>query len=130
MRYSVLYFIFNLMSLLCLAQNDNKLDKSLLWEISKIGLNHKSYLIGTHHGGTKNNISYSTISSLPQFNKILDSVDAIGVECDFADTTFIKMVADNINNCIFKRYPESAFLPDSINDISQLFEDTTEYDFV
>ncbi len=99
MRYSVLYFIFNLMSLLCLAQNDNKLDKSLLWEISKIGLNHKSYLIGTHHGGTKNNISYSTISSLPQFNKILDSVDAIGVECDFADTTFIKMVADNINNC-------------------------------
>lgn len=115
-----------------LAQSDNNLDNgnSILWVISKNGLKQKSYLLGTYHGGTTNSISYSYIDSLPQFKRILDEVDAIGVECDFTDTTFLKMVADNINNCVFKRYPADSFLPDSISDISQLFNDTIEYEIV
>ena len=100
---------------------------SALWEISKKGSVQKSYLPGTYHGGTTNSISYSYVDTLPRFKNILDEVDAIGIECVFADTIFLKMVADNINNCFFKRSPSDAFLPDNSRKLESLSKSTGIY---
>ena len=115
-----------------LAQKKTHLDtaKSILWEISKKGLDRKSYLLGTYHGGISNKIGYAYIDSLSCYREILESVDVVGLECNLDDTTIVKMQADRINNCVFQRYPSYAFLPDSIMDFSQLFSDTAQYNFI
>ena len=98
-----------------------------MWEIYKKGSIQKSYLPVTYHGGTTNSISYSYVDTLPRFKNILDEVDAIGIECDFADTTFLKMVADNINNSFFKRSPSDAFLPVNSRKLESLSKSTGKY---
>ena len=132
MKYFILFLFYIINCLFCLAQNINNLekDKSILWEISKNGSHQKSYLLGTYHGGFSNKISYSFLDSLQHFKDILKNVDAVGVECNFEDSLFVKMQIDNLNNCIHQKYPAYAYLPDSVKRFSQLFTDTIEYDFV
>ena len=132
MRYFFLSFLITISGLCSCVQlsNDYDKDKSILWEISKNGSNQKSYLLGTYHGGLFNKISYAYIDSSPNFKNILQSVDAVGVECDFQDTIILKSEIENIKKSFEQIYPAYAFLPDSIENISQLFADIMEYKFV
>lgn len=50
-------------------------ENSLLWEISKEGVSHKSYLFGTHHF-----VSSSFIDTSAQINKILQNADVVAME--------------------------------------------------
>ena len=103
----------------------------ILWEISKDGNEKKSYLLGTFHGSSKTDIDYTYLDTLQVYKKILDYVDAIGVECDISDSIFEKFAVEDMHNYIkLKKYPSYAYLPDSINSFASIFKDTAQFNFV
>lgn len=134
MKYFVLVFssIFSCMFNYACAQFNNASNefKGILWEISKDGMSTKSYLLGTYHGGNQNLIGYSYMDSLLQYRKIIEDVDAVGIECDMNDRTGLPKEIEKIKNIIAQKYPTYALLPDSISSYLEIFEDSIEYNYV
>lgn len=112
------------------VNNDAVVSGGVLWEITKEGINHKSYLLGTFHGGTSYDIDYTYIDTLPKYKEIMSTVDMVGIECDINDTVFAKSQIKKFSDVFGKQiYPQYALLPDSIT-LSALYEDSTLYHYV
>ena len=111
-----------------LQTDTDSVQGGILWEISKAGVEKKSYLLGTLHGENAD-ISYEILEAQPKFREILASVDAVGTECDIDSAGLVNWVK-TITEHVKGNYPAYALLPDSIERFSSLFRDSTEFQFV
>lgn len=107
------------------APMERKLQKysSILWEISKKGMKAKSYLLGTVHI-----VDYHFLDTLPKYQSIVDSVDAIFVEHDGA--AFAKSALDPLHNAKANKYPSYAFMPKGVKHDANIYANKGEYSYV
>lgn len=112
------------------SQAESSAVNSILWEISGKGLTQKSYLLGTFHGPDDTSIDYQYLDTLPKFKEVFGKVDAVAVECNMTDKSTAEVYKKHISRYFSTNYPAYALLPDSIESLSTLFENTEEYHYV
>lgn len=121
--------LFSFIACLSLAQNlVTNIDQvcgGILWEISKDGIEHKSYLLGTHHG-----VEYAFIDTIPAYHIIMKKVEVVGTELMTNDESDYKNGMEKYTQyLIHHSYPAFAIMPDSIT-FKSIFSDSTKYWYV
>ncbi|MCR5535682.1 MAG: TraB/GumN family protein [Bacteroidaceae bacterium] len=112
------------------SQAESSAVNSILWEISGKGLTQKSYLLGTFHGPDDTKIDYQYLDTLPKYKEIFAKVDAVAVECNTTDESMVEAYKKHRAMYFSPNNPTYALLPDSIENFSNLFENTEEFHYV
>ena len=96
---------------------------SILWEISGKDIAGKSFLLGTHHI-----VDYHYLDSIPQFQSILDSIDAVAVEHDGA--AFAQSALQAYFEAKSNKIPSHVFMPEGIRSDRKIYASEEEFRFV
>ncbi|MBR4645374.1 MAG: TraB/GumN family protein [Bacteroidaceae bacterium] len=102
---------------------NRKKENSILWEISGKGLTQKSYLLGTHHI-----VNYHFLDSIPQFQSIINNVDAIAVEHD--GEAFAKSALQAFFEAKNNKIPSHVFMPEGVKSDCSIYASEEEYYYV
>lgn len=136
MKLSTLLFTFVscLAFLSCSSHSANNVDEShpkknregassILWEISRKDIAEKSFLLGTHHI-----VDYHYLDSIPQFQSILDSVDAVAVEHDGA--AFAQSALQAFFEAKSNKIPSHVFMPEGVKSDCKIYASEEEFRYV
>ena len=104
-------------------QKNRKGASSILWEISGKDIAGKSFLLGTHHI-----VDYHYLDSIPQFQSILDSIDAVAVEHDGA--AFAQSALQAYFEAKSNKIPSHVFMPKGVKSDRKIFANEEEFHFV
>lgn len=96
---------------------------SILWEISGKDVAGKSFLLGTYHI-----VDYHYLDSIPQFQSILDSVDAVAVEHDGA--AFAQSALQAFFEAKSNKIPSHVFMPKGVKSDRKIYASEEEFRFV
>ena len=96
---------------------------SILWEISGKDIAGKSFLLGTHHI-----VDYHYLDSIPQYQSILDSVDAVAVEHDGA--AFAESALQAFFEAKSNKIPSHVFMPKGVKSDCSIYASEEEFRFV
>lgn len=108
----------------CVSQNERNLESnSILWEISRKGIQEKSYLLGTFHS-----VNYHFFDSIPKYKSIIENVDAIALEHDGA--AYAKPKLQAYHEASEKKYPSYALMPDEGKEYRDIFASEEEFHYV
>ena len=127
MKASTLLFTFvcclTLLSCRSQSTESRKKANTILWEISGKGLKQKSYLLGTHHI-----VNYHFLDSIPQFQSIMDNVDAVATEHDGA--VFAKSALQPFFDAKENKIPSHVFMPEGLKSDCSIYASEEEFHYV
>lgn len=127
MKASTLLFTFvcclTLLSCRSQSTKSRKKANTILWEISGKGLKQKSYLLGTHHI-----VNYHFLDSIPQFQSIMDNVDAVATEHDGAE--FAKSAIQAFLEAKINKIPSHVFMPKGEKSDCSIYASNEEFHYV
>ena len=96
---------------------------SILWEISGKDIAGKSFLLGTHHI-----VDYHYLDSIPLFQSIMDSVDAVAVEHDGA--VFARSALQAYFEAKSNKIPSHVFMPEGTKSDRKIYASEEEFRYV
>ncbi len=130
MKKTLIYLFLALLAFPMLVQAQGDAISGMLWKVSKVG-QKDSYLLGTIHLAT-NELNYTYWDTLAVYRRIMDEVEAVGVEIDiFGEASVLAEHTQKAQAMVAnKSYPVRVLMPDSIASYSSLFADTAEYNLV
>ena len=120
----ILFIYFFCINNECVPQ-ENKISEvnSILWEITGKGLMQKSYLLGTHHI-----VNYHFLDSIPQYQSIMDIVDAVATEHDAA--IFAKSALQAFLEAKTNKIPSHVFMPKGVKSDCSIYASDEEFHYV
>lgn len=123
--FALILFVFVLFINSGCVSQENRTPKvnSILWEISGKNISEKSYLLGTQHL-----VNYHFLDSIPQYQSIIDNVDAVATEHDGAE--FAKSAIQAFLEAKINKIPSHVFMPKGEKSDCSIYASNEEFHYV